>query len=102
MQYIVWATDHADALALRAQVREAHRARLRAPAPHQVTVLLAGPTLTPSGEAMNGTLLVVEAASLDAVQAFIADDPYQLHGVYREVQIRPWRCGLGPLAAPAP
>jgi uncharacterized protein len=102
MQFVVWATDADDALAVRQRVREQHRARLRHPAPHNVQVLMAGPTLDESNNTMNGTLLVVEAHSAEAVRAFVQGDPYQRHGVYRDVQIRPWRCGLGPLAEPAP
>jgi branched-chain amino acid transport system permease protein len=96
MLYAVWATDHEAALPDRKRVRDAHRARLRQPAPHAVTVLLAGPTLDEADE-MNGTLLVVQAASVQAVQAFIDDDPYVLAGVHQHVEIRQWRCGLGPL-----
>jgi len=99
MQFVVWANDHPGSLAQRQQVREAHRARLRDPAPHRVQVLLAGPTLDAVADTMNGTLLVVEAATLDEVQAFVADDPYVQHGVYERVEIRPWRCGIGPLAS---
>ena len=102
MQFVVWATDHAGSLPARLQVRDAHRTRLRQPAPHEVTVLLAGPTLDADGTTMNGTLLVVNAASLEAVRAFVADDPYVHAGVYGQVEIRPWRCGLGPLADVAP
>jgi uncharacterized protein len=100
VQFVVWATDADNTLAVRERVRDQHRARLRDPAPHAVQVLLAGPTLNWASQSMNGTLLVVDAASADAVRAFIDDDPYMHHGVYRDVQIRPWRCGLGPLAEP--
>lgn len=98
MQFVVWATDREGSLPTRQRAREEHRARLRNPAPHDVTVLLAGPTLQPDGLAMNGTLLVVDAPGIDAVRAFIDDDPYVHHGVYGSVEIRPWRCGLGPLS----
>lgn len=101
MQFVIWATDHPARSAQRQQVREAHRARLRDPAPHRVQVLLAGPTLDAAAEAMNGTLMVVEAASLAEVQAFVADDPYVQHGIYDRIDIRPWRRGLGPLTPAA-
>ena len=58
-------------------------------------VLLAGPTF--EGGKMNGTLLVVRAADVEAVRGFIDDDPYVLNGVLRSVEIRPWVCGLGML-----
>ena len=101
MRYVIWATDREGSLPDRQRVREEHRARLRNPAPHEVTVLLAGPTLEEADLSMNGTLLVVEATSADAVRAFIADDPYMRYGVYLSVDIRPWHCGLGPLSLPA-
>jgi len=102
MRYVVWATDREGSQPDRQRVREEHRARLRNPAPHEVTVLLAGPTLQEADLSMNGTLLVVDAVSVDAVRAFIADDPYMRHGVYLSVDIRPWHCGLGPLFEQTP
>ncbi|MBI5717002.1 MAG: YciI family protein [Burkholderiales bacterium] len=98
--FVVWATDRAGALPARQRVREAHRARLRAPQPHAVQVLLAGPTFD-DAQQMNGTMLVVQADDRAVVQAFIDDDPYVAAGVYGFVEIRPWHCGLGSLA-PSP
>ncbi len=99
--FAVWATDHEGALPTREAVRPAHRARLREPGGHAVTVVLAGPTLDGAAGAMNGTLLIVDAADIDAVQRFVQGDPYVTAGVYRSVEIRPFVCGLGPLAPPA-
>ncbi len=98
MLFAVWATDQPGMQAERERVREAHRARLRSPAPHPVRVLQAGATLDGPAGAMNGSLLVVEAGDIDAVRAFVRGDPYVAAGVYRAVEIRPWRCGLGPLS----
>lgn len=98
--FAVWATDGDGRLADRERVRPAHRARLREPGGHRVRVVLAGPTMSPAGSGMNGTLLVVEADDLDAVQAFVRTDPYVEAGVYQSFEIRPFVCGLGPLAPP--
>ncbi len=98
MLYAVWASDAPGTDAERARVREAHRARLRAPAPHAVQVLQAGATLDADADRMNGTLLVVQAEDIAAVRAFVEGDPYVVAGVYASVEIRPWRCGLGPLS----
>jgi hypothetical protein len=97
MLYAVWASDAPGMGDERARVREAHRARLRAPEPHAVQVLQAGATLDIDAGAMNGTLLVVRAEDIAAVRAFVEGDPYVAAGVYASVEIRPWRCGLGPL-----
>lgn len=94
--FAVWARDHVGRLAERQRVREVHRARLRAPAPHPVEVLAAGPMHGGADGSMNGTLLIVQAGSIEAVHAFIDDDPYMHAGVYAGVDIQPWRCGIGP------
>ena len=99
--FAVWALDRPGTGPARERVREAHRARLRAAGEHPVQVRLAGPLLQEGpGGAMCGTLLVVEAESADQVRAFVDGDPYVQAGVYGSVEVRPWRCGLGPLAAP--
>jgi hypothetical protein len=95
MYFAVWATDNAGMLDTRQRVREAHRARLRDPGDHPVRVLLGGVTLDNGAVHMNGTLLVVQAAHIDAVHKFIADDPYMQEGVYKSVEVRPWAWGLG-------
>ena len=99
MLFAVWATDAPESGEARLRVREAHRLRLRAPGAYPVRVLQAGATLDDSADAMNGTLLVVQAANLAAVRAFVDADPYVEAGVYASVEIRPWRCGLGSLSA---
>jgi uncharacterized protein YciI len=39
---------------------------------------------------MNGSLIVVEAASLDAARSIGAGDPFAKAGVFASVDIRPW------------
>jgi uncharacterized protein YciI len=99
MYFAVWATDEVGVLAARERVREAHRARLRAPGEHAVRVVAGGPTLDEAALTMNGTLLVVQADDIAAVRRYLADDPYALAGVYASVEVRPWRWGLGAPAA---
>ncbi|MNE89336.1 YciI-like protein [compost metagenome] len=60
-----------------------------------MVVRLGGPTLCSEDGQMNGSLLVVEAATLADVQAFIDDDPYVRAGIFERVEIRPWNWGLG-------
>ncbi|MBS0317728.1 MAG: YciI family protein [Proteobacteria bacterium] len=98
MLFAVWARDAAGMQGAREQVRARHRARLRQPDPHPVKVVLAGPTFDGNAR-MCGTMLVIEAETIDAVRAFIAGDPYVTAGVYESYEIRPWKCGLGPLAS---
>lgn len=60
-----------------------------------VVVHHGGPTLSDDSEAPVGTLLIVEAPSLEAVRAFVADSPYGKGDVYAECAVRPldWRTG---------
>jgi uncharacterized protein YciI len=94
MYFAVWATDREGTQAARLAVRDVHRARLREPGVHPVSVVAGGPTLSESGGAMNGSLLVLEADNIEAVRRFVAEDPYELAGVYARVEIRPWHWGL--------
>ena len=93
--YAVFATDKPDMREVRERVRPVHRTYLRATAEHGVCVRLGGPTLAPQGDAMNGTLLVVEARSIDAVLQFVGNDPYMEAGVFERVEVRRWDWSLG-------
>lgn len=94
MYFVVFGTDRPGSGEVRAQNRPAHQVHLREH-DHPVTVLHGGPTLTDDGEAMNGTMLVIEADNLEAVHAFLAADPYNKAGLFESVVVRPWRWGLG-------
>lgn len=94
MYFVMFGTDRPGSGEVRAQARPAHREHLRNHA-HPVKVLHGGPTLTADGSAMNGSMLVIEAEDLAAVQAFVADDPYSKAGLFETVEIRPWQWGLG-------
>lgn len=39
---------------------------------------------------MNGSLVVIEAASLDAARKIAAGDPFAKAGLFANVDIRPW------------
>lgn len=91
--FCVHALDHADRLEDRLRLRESHRARLRRH-DHPVTVRIGGPLLDEAGR-MIGSLLVIEAADREAVEAYLAHDPYVFGGLYREVAIHAFNWGLG-------
>ncbi|MDE0530438.1 MAG: YciI family protein [Albidovulum sp.] len=60
-----------------------------------VVVHNAGPTLADDSESIVGSLLIIEANSLDAARRFLAESPYGNAGVFAETQVRPfdWRLG---------
>ena len=60
------------------------------------TLLLAGPFTETDGQTMNGSLIVVEAASLQAAKAIAAGDPFAKIGLFASVEIRPWLWSINP------
>ena len=93
--YVVLATDRPDGLEMRHRTRAEHRSYLRQPSEHAVRVVLAGPTHEEGGGQMNGTMLVVQGRSVAEVERFVADDPYVRAGLFEQIVIRPWNCGMG-------
>ncbi len=54
------------------------------------SLVLAGPFTEEDGTSMNGSLIVVEAPSLDAARQIIDGDPFAKAGIFASVEIRPW------------
>jgi uncharacterized protein len=54
------------------------------------TLVLAGPFTEADGETMNGSLIVIEATSLQAAKSIAAGDPFAKVGLFASVEIRPW------------
>ncbi|WP_347140014.1 YciI family protein [Paracoccus sp. SSK6] len=81
--------DKPGALETRMANREAHLAYVR----DTGVVLFGGPMLT-EGE-MRGSLLVLEAGSMDAAKAWAASDPYGLAGLFESVEITEWKKVVG-------
>ena len=95
MWYIVLARDNPDTLAQRLVARPAHLARLQELLA-QGRLKLAGPmpaidNENPGEAGFSGSLLVVEFPSLDAARVWADADPYIAAGVYRSVEILPFR-----------
>jgi uncharacterized protein len=81
--------DKPNSLALRMATREAHLAYANDP-DNPVKVKLGGPYLDAEGE-MAGSLIIAEAADMDAAQAFSNNDPYVKAGLFQSVEIHPFR-----------
>lgn len=91
--YILICTDKPDSLDLRMATREAHLAYVRGFADRMP---LGGPILDEAGD-MAGSIMFLRAESLEAAQAFSADDPYRKAGLFQSVDIRPFRATIGTL-----
>lgn len=87
MLYAVICTDKPDSLALRQANRPEHLDYLQSLG---ATLVFAGPFLEPMEETMNGSLIVVEAISLEAARRIAAGDPFAKAGLFASVEIRPW------------
>lgn len=85
MHWIVHCLDHPDALPRRLAHYDAHKAYLTGPLP--VRILVSGPLVAEDGEAMIGSLFLLEAPDRAAVEAFHAADPFRTAGIWAEVRI---------------
>jgi uncharacterized protein YciI len=73
---------------IRAANRDAHLAYLRQ---HADQIMAAGPYLSDSGDAMTGSLLLMEFPDRSSAEAFATNDPYAKAELFDRVTIRPWR-----------
>ena len=87
MLYALICTDKPNSLAIRRAKRPQHVEYLKSLGG---TLKLAGPFTEADGETMNGSLVVIEAASLQAAKEIAARDPYAKAGLFASVEIRPW------------
>ena len=87
MLYALICTDRPDSVSLRMANRPAHAAYLQSLGK---TLVLAGPFTQEDGKTMNGSLIVVEAPSLEAARKIAGGDPFAKAGLFASVEIRPW------------
>ncbi|MCE5233366.1 MAG: YciI family protein [Mizugakiibacter sp.] len=95
MWYAIYGLDVADSLERRKSVRPAHLERLHA-LRDQGRLMLAGPFPAIDAEdagpaGFSGSLIVAEFEDLAAARAWADADPYVAAGVYRQVDVRPFR-----------
>ena len=92
--FVVTATDKDNALPLRLATRDAHFAYAR----ETGAIRLGGPFLNAAGD-MAGSLMIFEAADLDAAEAWHANDPYVKAGLFAQSEVRPWKVTFNPTDA---
>ena len=92
MLFIVHTRDREGALELRMANREAHLDWLRAAGER---VKAAGPWLDGSDKPA-GSLLIVEMADRAELDAWLADDPYAVAGLFGSVEAAPFRWVINP------
>ncbi len=83
------ARDKAGALQTRLDNRAAHLAYID----DTEVVAQAGPLL--DGDAMIGSLVILDVENLAAAEAWAANDPYALAGLFDSVELIPWKKVIG-------
>ena len=88
MLYVLFCEDKPDSEALRLANRANH---LEYVGTKTAMIKLAGPMLSDDSQHMVGSLFLVEADSIEAVQDLNAQDPYTLAGLFGNVAIHPFK-----------
>lgn len=91
---IQWKDKAVEGPAIRAATRQAHLDWMSG---KPGVVKLAGPFFG-ADMTMAGSLLIIEAESLEAAQAFHAEDPYTKAGLYERSTVDAWKATVGGLA----
>jgi uncharacterized protein YciI len=87
MQFALVAHDRPNAVARRMEMRPEHLKHLESLGE---SLKLAGPFLDDAGQ-MIGTIMVIEADSLEAARAIYARDPFMQNNLFDSVTIKPWK-----------
>ena len=95
MLYAIIATDHPDSLEKRLEARPAHLERLRQ-LQDEGRLILAGPhpaidSEDPGPAGFIGSLVIAEFSDQEAAKSWADADPYVAAGVYKEIEIRPFK-----------
>ncbi|MCS6295298.1 MAG: hypothetical protein H8K09_03600 [Nitrospira sp.] len=95
MKFVILGFDGPEGQARRKIHRAAHLANLE-PLDRQGRVLLAGPFTD-----LAGSLIVIEATSIEEANQIAQDDPYTVHGVFERVEVHPFKQVLPSESSPA-
>jgi len=90
--YALTCIDKENGLQTRLGARQDHLAW----APSTGMLRFGGPFLDEKGD-MAGSLMIVEAADLEAARQFNRDDPYTKAGLWASVDVRPFKVTFGSL-----
>jgi hypothetical protein len=84
MLWVIFCIDNDNTADLRSSISKEHSAHLNcSPFP----VKLAGPLLDDMGTQAIGSLILVEANTRQAVEQFVASDPFAVQGVWKSVSV---------------
>jgi len=84
MKFVILGFDGPEGEARRKIHRPAHLAKME-PLDREGRVILAGPLTDKTG-----SLIVIEADSLEEARKFAQEDPYTINGVFQRVEVHPF------------
>ncbi|WP_193366875.1 YciI family protein [Pelagibius marinus] len=88
MNFVLYCVDKAGHGQVRADNRPAHLEYLNSKLEQ---IVIAGPMTSDAGDAVLGSLLVIEAADRAEAEAFAAGDPYAKAGLFDKVEIKAYK-----------
>lgn len=87
MLYVIYCKDNPSTPTRRDEFYDAHRAYLKSAS---IKILIAGPYTSVGSDKKIGSMLVVEAETLDQALQFQCNDPFALNDVWSEVSVNPY------------
>ena len=87
MLFALVAYDRPNSVARRMEIRPDHLKYLDSLGD---SLVLAGPFLNDAGEG-TGSIVVIEAASLDEARGIFGRDPFATQGLFDSITIKPWK-----------
>jgi uncharacterized protein YciI len=94
MLFCVICMDRPNSLPLRQATRPAH---IEYVSQRLDMVKLGGPLMDEDGTSMIGSMLILEAEDRAQAEAFVANDPYSLAGLFHSAEVHPWNHLIGSL-----
>jgi uncharacterized protein YciI len=88
MNFVLYCVDKADHGHVRAENRPAHIDYLKS---NLARIVIGGPMTSDDGAAMQGSMLVIEAADRAEAEAFAAGDPYAKAGLFESVTLTAYK-----------
>jgi uncharacterized protein len=92
MHYVAICLDKPNSNEVRIANRTAHLDYLRA---NSKAIKSCGPFLSDDGNAMVGSMLIIEADDRKVVDTVLAQDPYHKAGLFDSIEVRGWRWVVG-------
>jgi uncharacterized protein YciI len=91
MLFCIIGIDKPDSLDLRLKNRGAHLKYWA----EAGCAKIGGPFTSDDGATMIGSMLIVEVADRTAAEKLVAEDPYNLAGLFGRTEVRAWKWTLG-------